>query len=319
MKIMKRVLITSRSFGEVDPRPMGLLRENGFELVKREQTGLLSEEDFIRLIPSYDALIIGADRLTPRVMDAARRLKLVCKHGTGLDNIDLDAAKAHQIKVTNVPAVNADAVADITMALMLDVSRKVSCAAAKVKSGHWERYIGKDICHKKLGIIGLGTIGQKVAQRAKGFDMHVNAYDPFISAAPENLDFVHLMPFDRLIEESEIITIHVPLTDATRGMISNEQMERMREEAILINTARGGIVDEDALYRHLVRGHLGGAGLDVTEKEPPVGSPLLTLDNVTIIPHIASYSKEALNRVSMICAQNIINLFAGNPLQYVCC
>ena len=107
---MKRVLITSRSFGEVDPRPMGLLRENGFELVKREQTGLLSEEDFIRLIPSYDALIIGADRLTPRVMDAARRLKLVCKHGTGLNNIDLDAAKAHQIKVTNVPAVNADAV-----------------------------------------------------------------------------------------------------------------------------------------------------------------------------------------------------------------
>lgn len=313
----KKVLVTSRSFGQIDTSPAELLWKNGFEVIRHEQEGLLTEQEFRERLADCDALIIGADPLTRGVMEYARKLRLVCKHGTGLDNIDLEAARARGITVTNVPALNSDAVADVTMALILDVSRRISYAAGRVKKGYWERCIGSNVCGKRLGIIGLGAVGQKVACRAQGFGMEILAYDPYLEERAGGPDFVRMAGFDEVVRESEILTLHVPLSSGTQKLISAPQMMQMRRGAILINTSRGGIVDEEALYRYLRSGHLGGAGLDVTQTEPPTGSPLLTLDNVTVLPHMASYSKEAITMVSMVCAQNVVNLFENKPLQYV--
>ena len=304
-----RVLVTSRSFGEVSGEPEALLAENGFSVWKPEKKGLMTEEELCRLLPDCDAMIIGAEKLTARAMDCAPRLRIVCKHGTGLDNIDLEAARARGICVKNVPAVNAVAVAETAVGLMLDVSRKISYAAALVKNGGWERCIGQSLAGKRLGIVGLGKIGREVAVRAHSFAMEITAYDPACPDSPPELPFVRMAPMSEILSQSDVITLHLPLTEKTRGMISAEQMEQMKPGAILINTARGGIVNEDDLYRYVKSGHLGGAGLDVTVQEPPAGSPLLTLDNVVVLPHMASYSRESLNAISLICVENIIRQF----------
>ena len=304
-----RVLVTSRSFGEVSGEPEALLTENGFSVWKPEKKGLMEEEELCRLLPDCDAMIIGAEKLTARAMDCAPRLRIVCKHGTGLDNIDLEAARAHGICVKNVPAVNAVAVAETAVGLMLDVSRKISYAASLVKKGGWERCIGQSLAGKRLGIVGLGKIGREVAVRAHSFAMEITAYDPACPDSPRELPFVRMAPLSEILSQSDVITLHLPLTEKTRGMISAEQMDQMKPGAILINTARGGIVNEDDLYRYVKSGRLGGAGLDVTVQEPPAGSPLLTLDNVVVLPHMASYSRESLNAISLICVENIIRLF----------
>ena len=237
------------------------------------------------------------------------KARIICKHGAGVDNIDCEKAKEMGIPVTNVPATNSDAVADFAFGLILNIARKISANAFEVKRGKWNKDIGVDVCKKTLGIIGCGAIGRRVAKRGQGFDMRVLGYDPYVKESA-NLSNISLVDLDTLIKESDFISIHVPLTPDTRNLISSKEMQQMKKGAFIINTARGGIVDENALYQFLTNGHLGGAALDVTEQEPiQNNSPLLKLDNVIITSHIASYSKESLNAVSMACAKNIIKRF----------
>lgn len=311
----KRVLITSRSFGQVSEEPLNILKENGIEV--DFQNDEYNEEKFQSIIGNYDALIIGAHEFSPKAMEKAKKLKIICKHGAGLDNINLEAAKKYNIRVTNVPATNSNAVADLAFGLMLDVARKISFAASRVKDGLWERVIGTDVCYKTLGVIGFGAIAKNVAKRAGGFGMKVLAYDPYVTDLPDGFPHVSLVTFEDVIKQSDFISVHVPLNDATRNLIGREQMEMMKKGAFIINTSRGGIVNEEALYEYLKNGHLAGAGLDVTEKEPPTGSPLLTLDNVTVVPHIGMYSKEAINAVSVICARNVVKMFNNEQPDHI--
>lgn len=303
-----KILVTSRSFSQVSEEPIKLLKQNNFLIDFKQESGLYGEEDFLKVIGAYDAVIVGADHMTAKVIEAGRKLKIICKHGAGVDNIDCEKAKEMGITVTNVPATNSDAVADFAFGLILNIARKISANAFEVKRGKWNKDIGVDVCKKTLGIIGCGAIGRRVAKRGQGFDMRVLGYDPYVKESA-NLSNIELVDLETLIKESDFISIHVPLTPDTRNLISSKEMHQMKKGAFIINTARGGIVDENALYQFLTNGHLGGAALDVTEQEPiQADSPLLKLDNVIITSHIASYSKESLNAVSMACARNIIKI-----------
>ncbi|HBF36457.1 MAG TPA: hydroxyacid dehydrogenase [Firmicutes bacterium] len=305
----KKVLITSRSFGQVSDEPLNILKDNGFEV--DFENGKYEEEKFLQVIGNYDALIIGAHEFSQKAVEKANKLKIVCKHGAGTDNIDLKAAKMNNLRVTNVPAVNSDAVADLAFSLMLDIARKVSFAAGEVKKGVWEKTIGIDVCYKTLGLIGFGTIAKKVAKRAGGFGMKVVAYDPYITKVPAELAYVNLVKIEEVLQQADFLSIHVPLNDETRNLIDKKQMEMMKKGSFIINTSRGGIVNEKALFDCLKNGQLSAAGLDVMEKEPPTGNPLLVLNNITILPHIGMYSKEAINAVSLICSQNVVKVLNG--------
>jgi D-3-phosphoglycerate dehydrogenase len=312
------VLITSRSFGEVSDEPKQLLMENDIAFEFKKKHELLNEEDFLQIIDNFDAIIIGADKISGNVLKKASRLKIICKHGTGVDNIDLVAAKEKGITVTNVPALNSNAVADFTFGLIIDLLRRISTNVISVRKGEWVKTIGVDVYKKTIGIIGFGEIGKRVAKRAKGFDMNVVAYDPYITSALDDFHFVKFADMDYLLTTSDIITIHVPLNQHTINLIDENELKKMKKGSFIINTSRGGVVNEDALYKYLKDGKIAGAAFDVLKSEPiDKNSPLLALENVLITSHIASYSKEAINAVSMVCANNIIKFFKGERPDYI--
>ena len=306
----KKVLITSRSFGKLSSEPMDILREAGFEA---ENMGLdFDPVRFEQVLPECDALIIGAHALEPELLDRCPRLKIICKHGVGLDNIPLEKARSLGIAVTNTPGTNSEAVADLAFGLMLDVSRSITRSAAHVRAGMGGQDVGVDVFGKTLGLMGFGRIAQAVARRATGFNMKVLAYDPYVSVAPAGLEYVALKDRDDVIRECDILSMHLPLTQQTQDFIGEREIALMKDGAILVNTARGGVVNEDALCAALKAGKLRGAGLDVTKREPtPKDDPLLQFENVVITNHIGMYSREAITAVSLLCAEAVRDLFAG--------
>lgn len=308
---MKKVLVTSRSFGKTGNEAFDILNRAGvsYTLMGTDYT----DEKFKEVIADYDALIIGAHPFEEEDIRRCKKLKIVCKHGAGLDNIKQDVMREQGITVTNVPAMNANAVADVTMGHILNVCRGISFTDAQVRSGIWKVFIGRDAFAKTLGLVGFGAIAKNVARRAKGFSMKVLAYDPFIKEVPEEFqDFVQLVDFETMVENSDFISIHVPLTPKTKNLFRKETILKMKKEAYLINMGRGGIVNETDLYEVMKDGHLLGAALDVVEQEPmPPSHPLLTLDNFVITPHIGMYSKEAVGSVSIVCAENVAAKLSG--------
>lgn len=302
------VLVTSRSFGKVSDEPVNILRDSGIQVDFLTEP---KEEDLLEIIDRYDAIIVGNDKITRRILEKTKNLKIICKHGVGIDNIDLESAKEFGIKVTNVPSTNSDAVADLAFGLILDLARRISTTSQRVKNGIWEPLIGVDVHHKTLGIIGLGSIGKRVAKRARGFDMNILAYDPYIDKLTDEFSFVKLVSLEDVLKDADFLTIHTPLTSQTKGLIGDKEIAMMKRGSFIINTAREGIVDESALYKYLKEGHLGGAGLDVIDKNSPVKDLLISLDNVIVLPHVGMYSREAINSVSMVCARNIIKMYRG--------
>lgn len=314
---MKKVLVTSRSFGKTSPKPFEVLEAAGIEYTLMGAD--FDQEKFKKVIHEYDALIIGAHPFYPEDMQRCKNLKIIAKHGAGLDNIYLDDAKKLGIRVTNVPAMNANAVADLAFAHILNISRGISITNERVHKGEWKTFIGKDVFEKTLGLIGFGAIAKNVARRAKGFSMQVLVYDPFITEVPEEFkDFVTLADLDTVTEESDIISIHVPLTDSTKYLFNKERIMKMKKEAYLVNTGRGGIIHEQDLYECMKNGHLGGCAVDVTEQEPiEKDSPLLELENFVVTAHIGMYSMEAINAVSVVCAENVAKMLNGEEPRFI--
>ncbi len=312
----KKVLITSRSFGNISEEPMNLLKAAGFEINKMGAD--FSQEKFEEIVPEYDALIIGAHEFSEAAMERCTKLKIICKHGAGLDNIHQEKAKALGIIVCNVPGTNSNAVADLAFGMMLAAARNIVLTDRKVHEGKWQTAIGVDVCNKTLGLMGFGAIAKNVARRATGFGMKVLAYDPYVKELPpEFKSYVTLCTEDEVLTGCDFLSLHLPLTDGTRDMIREQQLAQMKQGAYVINTSRGGIVNEKALYEALVSGHLAGAALDVSEVEPMAAeNPLRTLENVIITPHIGMYSREAIGAVSLICAQNVAACAEGKPLQF---
>lgn len=297
-----KLLVTSRSFGTVGDEATNLLREAHI------QVDYATSAQFESMIQNYDALIIGAHPFPPELMEKCHNLKIICKHGAELDNIPLEKAKELGITVTNVPGVNSHRVADLTFGLLLAVARQISYTDKLVHSGKWQTATGTDVYGKTLGILGLGAIGKNVALRAKGFGMNVLACDPFVHDLSNDFSHVTLCDLDYVLQNSDFLSLHLPLNPETFMILTEEKLRKMRWGSYLINTAKGELVDEDALFHLLKEKHIAGAALDVCTTEPiPPSSPLLTLENVIITPHIGVYSKEAISEVSLVCAKNVLS------------
>ena len=260
----------------------------------------LSEEELRPLVLEIDAWVVrGATKVTRRLIEAAPRLRWVARAGAGIDNIDAQAARERGVGVLNVPGANAVAVAELVFGLLLSLLRRIPDAHASVRRGEWEksRFQGRELRGKTLGIVGLGKIGRAVAQRARAFEMTCVGHDPLLADAQVRALGVEPLPLGELLSRAEILTLHVPHTPETRGMIGEAELRRLPRGAILVNAARGGLVDEAALLAALERGDLGGAAFDVFDREPPGESPLLKRPDVVATPHIGAATVEAQEAV----------------------
>jgi D-3-phosphoglycerate dehydrogenase len=312
---MIKVKSTSLDFGKTDRAPIDLLIANGCEF-ESVQVDANSEEQGIEVVRDADVLVVGLQRITGKVLDAAKRLKVIGRCGVGLDNIDLKAAGERGIPVVYTPGANAQTVADLTMGLILALARKIPQADRMTRGGQWKRIMGNDIWGKTLGICGLGQIGFNVAKRAKGFDMNVVAYDLFENPPLAGELGIEYKSKAEILGESDFITLHLPLTPETQGFIGIDELRAMKKSAILVNTSRGGIVDENALHLALKEGEIAGAALDVFEHEPPGKTPLVELDNFIGTPHIGGITTEALGRIGMTVARDIVAVLKGQAPKF---
>jgi D-3-phosphoglycerate dehydrogenase len=312
---MIKVKSTSLDFGKTDRAPVDLLIANGCEF-ESVQIDANSEEQGIEMVRDADVLVVGLQRITGKVLDAAKRLKVIGRCGVGLDNIDLKAAGERGIPVVYTPGANAQTVADLTLGLLLALARKIPQADRMTRDGQWKRIMGNDVWGKTLGICGLGQIGFNVAKRAKGFEMNVVAYDLFENPSLAGELGIDYKSKAEILGESDFITLHLPLTPETRGFISIADLRAMKKTAILVNTSRGGIVDENALYMALKEGEIAGAALDVFEHEPPGKTPLVELDNFIGSPHIGGITTEALGRIGMTVARDIVAVLKGQAPKF---
>ena len=299
------------------------LAADGVELLARAhqvdvRTGLPRAE-LLAALAEYDAVIVRSQvRMDGEAIAAGRRLQVIARAGTGVDNVDVDAATRAGVVVVNAPTGNTIAAAEHTVAMLLALARRIPAADASVRRGEWERarFIGAELRGKTLGIIGLGKIGLAVAERARGLEMEVIGYDPFVTADRASTLGVRVVELPQLLESSDAVSVHVPLTGATRDLIGEAELARMRPGAFVLNVARGGIVDEAALARALVDGRLGGAALDVFVSEPLRGSPLLDAPNTVLTPHLGASTEEAQLRVAIEAAEQVLEVLAGRPARY---
>lgn len=281
----------------------------------------ITEDDLLVEVKDVDVMLVVYAKITKRIIESAPRLKGIVRYGIGVDNVDIQSATEMGVYVANVPDYCMGTVAEHTFALLLALARKIILADRVVKNTSWKIWtqpstelMGTDLEGKVLGLIGMGNIGSAVAIRAKAFGMKVIAYDPYLEKDRASLLDVGLVDLDTLLENSDFVSIHVPLTSETRGMIGEQELKKMKRTAYLINTSRGPIVKEDALYKALKDGWIAGAALDVYEKEPPDrNNPLFKLDNVVLTPHIAWYTEEALKRLKRSVAEETIRILNGMP------
>ena len=278
-------------------------------------------DELLKHVKGMDGLLsLLTDKVDGELMDAAgEQLKVISNLAVGFDNIDVPAATARGIPVGNTPDVLTDATADFAFTLLLAAGRRLLEGDRYIKAGKWKTWdplalLGVEIKGATLGLVGFGRIGKAMARRAAGFDMRVIYYDPSEKIPDSRIDATHV-DFDTLLEESDFISLHVPLTTDTRHLIGAEALSKMKTEAVLINTARGPIVDPDALYEALKQRRIFAAALDVTEPEPlPLEHPLYALDNLIIAPHIASASRATRDKMAMMAAQNLIAGLKGERL-----
>lgn len=274
----------------------------------------LSHEELIDTIPTYDALIVrSGTQVTRDVIEAGTALRVIGRAGTGVDNIDLAAATEHGIMVVNAPTANCVAAAEHTIALLMAVARNIPQADATMRRGEWNRhrFVGTAVIDKTLGLIGFGRVGSEVARRGKGLGMRVVAYDPYMPIERARSMGVELLDFDEVLQQADFLSLHAPLNEQTEGMIDAESLASMREGSYLINAARGGLVDEDALYRALTDGQLAGAALDVFVEEPPEDSPLVGLPHVVTTPHLGASTTEAQVGVAVEVAEAVLAALRG--------
>lgn len=298
----------------LDPKALDIFRENGFTVdVKTGQ----SEEELKTLAGSYRALAVRSQtKITAGILENAGRLKVIGRAGIGVDNIDLEAATAKGIVVMNSPSGNAVTTAEHAVALLLALARKIPQANQSVHQGLWERkkFVGTELCRKVLGILGCGNIGSKVARRAKGLRMKVIAFDPFLSPEKAEQEGIEKVEFDDFFSRADFISLHTPLTEETRHIINDTSIALMKPGLRLINCARGGLIDEDALLRGLKSGQIAGAAIDVFEEEPPQNSKLFGKEGIILTPHLGASTREAQETVALQIAEQICAYLKKNEI-----
>jgi D-3-phosphoglycerate dehydrogenase len=300
------------------------IAEDGIEVFRR--TGLevdvktgQAPADLKKTVGRYDALVVRSEtKVTRDVLDAASHLQVVGRAGVGVDNIDVEAATEKGVVVVNAPTGNTTSAAEHAIALMLSLSRHIPEASASLKSGKWERgrFMGLEVRGKTLGIVGLGQVGSEVARRARGLEMRVIAYDPFVPEERARVLGVDIVDMDQLLAESDFVTVHTTLSEGTRSLIGASELAKMKPAARVINTARGGIVDESALVEAVKAKQIAGAAVDVFEREPITDHPLFGLDGVVVTPHLGASTAEAQERVAIDVAEQVIAVLNGEPARW---
>ncbi|MDI3310420.1 MAG: phosphoglycerate dehydrogenase [Thermoanaerobacterium sp.] len=313
----KKILITPRSFGKTSNVPFEMLKKYDYEIIRNESGKPYEESELINIIKDIDGIIVGLDKITSNVLKNAKKLKVITKYGVGMDNIDIEEAEKLGIKITFTPGANKESVADLAFSLMLCLSRNVIKLDNIVRSNKWEKIVGYEVYGKTLGIVGTGSIGKGVAKRAAGFDMKILAYDKYPDY--DFADKIGMKYVDKktLLEESDFITLHIPLSDETYHFIDEEEFNIMKNTAYIINTSRGGIINENALYNALKDKKIAGAALDAFEEEPPLNSKLFELDNVILSPHCGASTKEATDRMGIMAVEGLISVLEGMEPKYL--
>lgn len=311
------VLVTATSYGKNDPRLKTEL-ESQVGRVTYNPTGKpLDSDQLAELLPGVDGFIAGLDVIDGKALEKADRLKVIARYGVGVDNVDFDAARNKGVVVTNTPGANSVSVAELALALMLALARQIPVADDAVHEGNWPRLNGISIEGKTIGILGLGAIGKQLALRLRGFNCRVIAYDPFYEGTFAEENGVEMMKITDVISESDFLSLHLPLLAETRGMVNPDFLASMKKGAFLINTARGDLVDEEALYAALETGHLRGAGLDAFMLEPPdLNNPLLRLSQVITTPHLGAQTDGATSNMGWIALHDCLAVLKGEKPDY---
>ena len=313
-----KILVTPTSFGIPENREAReKLEAFADQVVYNPYTHPLSEEELIPLLEDVDGYIAGVDYVTAKALTGANRLKVISRYGIGVDRVDLKAAREKQIDVTNTPGANSISVCELAFGMMLCAARNLAELHSRVSAGEWPKSRGIELCGKTLGIIGMGAIGKHLATRALAFGMTVQAYDMYFDQAFADAHGIRRAELPELLATSDFISIRVPYTPETRHLIGRESIRTMRKGAVIINTARGGIVDEEAAAEALRAGQLGGIGLDAFEEEPLKDSPLKGLPNVILTPHTGANTADAVAAMSRMSVENLIDVLSGRPCRYI--
>jgi D-3-phosphoglycerate dehydrogenase len=298
---------------ELSPATIAVLGDQ-FEI--RHCDGANRAELLPALASANAVLVRSATKMDAEAIAAAPNLKVIARAGVGLDNVDIPAATAAGVLVVNAPTSNIVSAAELAVSLLLAVARNVVPANLALKNGQWKRsqFGGVELQDKTVGIIGMGKIGMLVAQRLAGFDMKFVAYDPYVKSAPSGGPEIKMVSLDELLAESDFVTIHIPKTAETNGLIDTAALAKMKPTAFVINAARGGVLDESALFDALTAGTIAGAGLDVYATEPCTDSPLFALDNVVATPHLGASTEEAQEKAGVAVAESVVAAFAGTEV-----
>lgn len=312
-----RVLVTAKSVAQ-SQKAIALMQEAGHEVIVQNTPAPTDDAWLVEQVRDIDALVFAMEPMNAAVIGAANRLKLIARPGVGYDNVDLEAATRNGVIVSIAAGANDQSVADFTFALILEAMRGVSRASASVQAHGWQRFTGTEAWRKKICVVGLGRIGRGVVKRARGFDMEVLAVCP-----RPDLDFgreqgVRFCSLDEALAQADIVTLHLPLDHSTRHMINARTLAQMKRGVYLINTSRGGLLDEEAVVQAIRSGHLAGVAVDVLQQQG-VGSPscLIDVEGITVTPHMAAFTHESIERVAMSVAESIINALAGRMPRHV--
>ena len=308
----RKVLVTATNYSKYCSEAKKMLEEKGFEVIENPFGRPFTFPELEKVIHEISAVVAGVDTWNQDVFKMAPKLKVIARFGVGIDNIDLKKAKEYGIKVTNAKGRNANAVAEMTVGLILAAIRNIPYLNHSLRQGNWDRFVGIEMAGKHLGLLGFGAIGQLVAAKLRGFDLQVFAFDKYPQLEKAKHLGVSMAAMEDILRQSDIVSLHLPSTEETYHVLGKEQFAMMKDGAYLINTARGSLVDEKALYEALISRKLGAAAIDVYEEEPARPThPLLRLDNIVVTPHTAAETYETYASVSRVTAQAIIDVFEG--------
>ena len=302
-----KILVTPRAFAKSGMEQIERLRKEGCEVHVNETGKSYTKEEFISYAKDVDGIIIGVDLADKEMLDQCPNLKAIAKYGVGVDNIDMEYAQKKGIKVSRTIGSNSLSVAEHAMGLIFTLAKNTYSAVQDVKNGNWNKVYGFELQGKTIGIIGFGNIGKNLARLAQGMNMKVMAYDAMpIDTEYAEKNHIMIAEYEQLLKESDVISVHMPLTAETKDMIDKKAFAIMKSNAIVINAARGGIINEADLYEALMNKRIAGAGFDVFTQEPPKDSPLLKLNNFILTPHTASKTKEADDNTIRMSTANIL-------------
>jgi D-3-phosphoglycerate dehydrogenase / 2-oxoglutarate reductase len=303
---MTKIAITTSTFSTHSIKPKELLIKKGYSVSINPEKRKLSEKELLNFVSDKEAIIAGTESYSEEVLNSLPKLKVISRLGIGMDNINIDIAKKKNIKIYRTSTSPAQAVAELSLGLMIDLYRNITTSFNRLKSGKWKKYMGFLLSEKTLGIIGMGSIGKTLVKLTKGFNFKILAYDKKIDTQFAKENNVTYCELDYLMKNSDIISIHLNLSDETKNLINKDYLNLMKTESIIINTSRGEVLNEGDLFNLLKNKRILGAALDVFSKEPYSGK-LLELNNVILTPHIAAYAREVRIKMEMEAVNNLIN------------